>query len=46
MSSVAHEELVNTVVIPLRQFRSRHPLKIKADKNENFRICLLRDCIL
>ena len=38
-----------TVVILLRQFVARHPLnylQIKPDKNENFRICLLRDCIL
>ena len=41
---------VFTVVILLQQFGVPHPLwcysKIKADKNENFRICLLLACIV
>ena len=45
-----------TVVIPLRQFGVHHSLRcyskitfkfqIKADQNETFRICLLRNCIV
>ena len=54
MGATPMKENRNTAVILLRQCLVRRPLRcnrkkylqIKANKDENFRICLLRDCIV